>query len=462
MGKAEEENEEKLIVTKDPISEQRLQMLRKECDEVREREIDMKAKFIQTLTKQQSSWAEPRNVLNKRITDLEHERVVCKYELKVCRDEILDREAQSKKIKEEIESNNLESMKKIVTLEGDALDNRVSLQAAQQISESTLERIKELQLNYDSILRELEHQKTKEVKLTAAGIEKEIEQQSKHDSCIQELKSKLKSTNDEKEEIQSKHDACLQEQEYLKSRLIIIKDGKDELQLRYDSNTDTFQNQINELENKLQKIQSSETELNKSYETLKQMEENKKKALESTVDELNEALIREGIFEETLSSCQKELSICKKNIESFEKQVCEEAVCTGVYKEMNTKLKKSNNILEKKNRNLTESISKLEESNEATSLALEESTRVNGDVGEDAKRENAMIEELRSQLIQLERQNQNLLNDGTAGKVEDLKNKLRQLIQQNKRLQKEIECSKVRERRLEGQLGLEPKKKAGM
>jgi len=495
--KAAEEDEGKLIVNKDPISEQRLQMLRKECDEVREREIDMKAQFIQTLTKHQSSWAESRTVLNKRITDLEHQRVVCKYELKVCRDEILDREAQSKKIKEETESNNLESMKRIATLEVDALDNKDALQDAQQISESTLER-------------------------------------------IQELKSKLKSTNDEKEEIQSKHDACLQEQEYLKSRMIIIKDGKDELQLRYDSNTDTFQNQINELENKLQKNQRSETELNKSHETLMKLEENKEKALESTVDELNEAHIREGILEENLSSCQEELSRCKKNIESFEKQVCEEAVCTGVYKEMNTKLKKSNNILEKKNRNLTESISKLEESNEATSLALEESSRVNDEVGDDAKRENAMmkellvksqtavtdskriqqtlskeieassererilkmdismmktknedvekrlddqekeldefendfsiarndarkvVEELRSQLIQLERQNQHLLNDGTAGKVEDLKNKLRQLIQQNKRLQKEIEYSKVRERRLEGQLGLEPKKKAGM
>ena len=207
---------------------------------------------------------------------------------------------------------------------------------------------------------------------------------------------------------------------------------------------------------------------------------------------------------------------------------------------MNTKLKKSNDTLEKKNRNLTESISKLEESKGATGLALEESTRVNGVVDDDVKHENSLmkellvksqsvvtdakriqqtltkeieasskrerilekdismmktrnedvekrlddqekeldefendfsiarndarkvVEELRSQLIQLERQNQNLLNDSTVGKVEDLKNKLRQLIQQNKRLQKEIEYSKVRERRLESQLGLEPKKKAGM
>jgi uncharacterized phage infection (PIP) family protein YhgE len=70
-----------------------------------------------------------------------------------------------------------------------------------------------------------------------------------------------------------------------------------------------------------------------------------------------------------------------------------------------------------------------------------------------------VVEELRSQLLQLERRNQQLMADGTVGKVEELKNKLRQLIQQNKRLQKEIEYSKVREGRLESQLGLEPRGK---
>merc|ERR1711971_202255 len=38
-----------------------------------------------------------------------------------------------------------------------------------------------------------------------------------------------------------------------------------------------------------------------------------------------------------------------------------------------------------------------------------------------------VVEELRSQLIQLERRNQQLMADGNVGKVEDLKNKLRQL-----------------------------------
>jgi len=53
-----------------------------------------------------------------------------------------------------------------------------------------------------------------------------------------------------------------------------------------------------------------------------------------------------------------------------------------------------------------------------------------------------VVEELRSQLLQLERRNKQLLADGTIGKVEDLKTKLRQLIQQNKRLQTEIESVK--------------------
>ena len=53
-----------------------------------------------------------------------------------------------------------------------------------------------------------------------------------------------------------------------------------------------------------------------------------------------------------------------------------------------------------------------------------------------------VVEELRSQLLQFERQNQQLMADGNVGKVEDLKNKLRQMIQQNKRLHSEIEYSK--------------------
>jgi len=69
-----------------------------------------------------------------------------------------------------------------------------------------------------------------------------------------------------------------------------------------------------------------------------------------------------------------------------------------------------------------------------------------------------VVEELRSQLLELEKRNQQLEADGTVGKTEDLKNKLRQLIQQNKRMQKEIEYGKVRERRLESQLGLETRR----
>jgi len=75
-----------------------------------------------------------------------------------------------------------------------------------------------------------------------------------------------------------------------------------------------------------------------------------------------------------------------------------------------------------------------------------------------------VVEELRSQLLQLEKRNQQLESEGSGGAAatkttEGLKNKLRQLIQQNKRLQKEIEYAKVRERRLESQLGLEPRRK---
>jgi len=70
-----------------------------------------------------------------------------------------------------------------------------------------------------------------------------------------------------------------------------------------------------------------------------------------------------------------------------------------------------------------------------------------------------VVEELRSQLSQLEKRNKQLeAASGGLNAIEDLKNKLRQLVHKNKRLEKEIATCKARERRLEGELGLEPRR----
>jgi len=70
-----------------------------------------------------------------------------------------------------------------------------------------------------------------------------------------------------------------------------------------------------------------------------------------------------------------------------------------------------------------------------------------------------VVEELRSQLSQLEKRNKQLeAASGGLNAIEDLKNKLRQLVLKNKRLEKEIATCKTRERRLESELGLEPRR----
>jgi len=70
-----------------------------------------------------------------------------------------------------------------------------------------------------------------------------------------------------------------------------------------------------------------------------------------------------------------------------------------------------------------------------------------------------VVEELRSQRVQIEKRNKQLeaVNGGFTS-IEDIKGRLNQLVQKNKRLQKEIDACKARERRLENELGLEPRR----
>ena len=70
-----------------------------------------------------------------------------------------------------------------------------------------------------------------------------------------------------------------------------------------------------------------------------------------------------------------------------------------------------------------------------------------------------VVEELRAQLNQLEKRNQQLeAASGGLNSIEELKDKLKQLVMRNKRLEKEILTCKARERRYEKELGLEPRR----
>jgi chromosome segregation ATPase len=66
-----------------------------------------------------------------------------------------------------------------------------------------------------------------------------------------------------------------------------------------------------------------------------------------------------------------------------------------------------------------------------------------------------VVEELRSQLVQIEERNKQLESvSGGFTSIEDIKGRLNQLVQKNKRLQKEINNCKARELWLENELGL--------
>ncbi|VEU34113.1 unnamed protein product [Pseudo-nitzschia multistriata] len=372
-----------------------------------------------------------------------------------------------------------------------------------------------------------------------------------------------------------------------------------------DSQLESLREELEALKNDKEKLEAAASQEVSGHS----LEENKK-ALELITDELNEAHVREGVLDQMLSSCQKELLACKKKIKSFETQVIDEHYGAGVYDELIARLNKSNDEVIARNKKLkqevellkatngsspsedcTEAAAEIAEENvalrtennrcarekakldrellkctkerdslKATAASLqknvdelktkikvarvvsgEANAEANADASEpkedDVERENTalkellaasqrsvteaktmqqqlskqieaasarearlkkevlsiksrndemekrledqekeldefesdfalarndarkVVEELRSQLLQLEKRNKQLEADSSVSKTEDLKNKLRQLIQQNKRLQKEIEYIRVRERRLESQLGLEPRKK---
>merc|ERR1711957_194543 len=147
-------------------------------------------------------------------------------------------------------------------------------------------------------------------------------------------------------------------------------------------------------------------------------------------------------MKELLAKSQSAVSEAKKMQTVLSKEIESSSNREGHFNEEISMLRTQNEDMEKR---LDDQEKELDEFENDFSMARDDARKV--------------VEELRLQLLQLERRNQQLMADDTVGKVEDLKNKLRQLIQQNKRLQNEIEYSKVREGRLESQLGLEPRGK---
>ena len=114
-----------------------------------------------------------------------------------------------------------------------------------------------------------------------------------------------------------------------------------------------------------------------------------------------------------------------------------------------SKLKKDISILKNRNADMAKRLEEQE-------IELDEFEHDFALARKDARK---VVEELRSQLNQLEKRNRQLETaSGGLNSIAELKSTLKQLVLKNKRLEKEILTCKARERRYESELGLEPRR----
>lgn len=183
-------------------------------------------------------------------------------------------------------------------------------------------------------------------------------------------------------------------------------------------------------------------------------------ALQEKVDSLQEANDELQEMVEKLETLQEEGA--KEQNERLEAELAKSqkalAEVSNKAKGMRHKLSQEIEAAKAREATLIKEIDTLKASNEAMVKRLEEQEKELDEFEQDfaMARDDArkVVEELRGQVQQLERRNQQLTGDNTVQKVDELKNKLRQLISQNQRLQKEMEGFKSREKKLQRELGL--------
>lgn len=244
--------------------------------------------------------------------------------------------------------------------------------------------------------------------------------------------AKLQALNGSKDrEVADTQKMILEENDFLRSQKDKFVHDISKLDQRLDSMTnerDALQETAKRLQRRVDELCAANKNLEKE---LRAMESRQKGSVEERNKELEDLLAQSQAEIEYLTT--KTISVRAKLTKELEAANAREIELS---KEVQV-IKSQNSVMEKR---LEEQERELDEFESDFAMARDDARRV--------------VEELRSQVAQLERKNEQLLTDGTVKKVDDLKSKLRQLISQNQRLQKDIETFKSRERKLQQELGL--------
>mmetsp|Transcript_119389 Transcript_119389/g.244186 ORF Transcript_119389/g.244186 Transcript_119389/m.244186 type:complete len:1119 (-) Transcript_119389:463-3819(-) len=450
-------------------------------------------------------------------------------EVQLCRNEVVDRETQILKIRGEMEENKRTFEEQKASLEAKALISATALERARQDSMSVIKRETELRSEHDSSLEELksyqdglreslENLKTEKSAELKEAIEKHQQLQVKHDSCLKEMEScwtalsskeaiiqELRAETIGLKKIQREDQDRVMDEERMsegrnKQALALLAEELNEAHAREASLEEVLATCREELAASKKKIDAFErkiseglygagvytdviSKLNKSNDSLEsknQMLQEETEALRTSAASLREevrtlnARVAAGAKTKNSSGNNNNNNNGNKDLEQ-ENRMMKDLLASSKHsvteaKHMQEVLTKQIKAATKREARLSKEMVALRARNEEMAQRLEEQEQELDEFESDfaLARTDArkVVEELRAQLLQLEKRNKQLLAEtdrssssrGGGTKNEDLRGKLKMLVQHNKRLQKEIDTARAREQRLEKQLGLEPRR----
>jgi chromosome segregation ATPase len=319
----------------------------------------------------------------------------------------------------------------------------------------------ELKSKYDSCLKELESCKTELIEKEAVMRElakKQVEQRERNKQALELLTDDLNESHIREKALEDVLSSCEKELFACKKKIQSFEDKvmeeqfgtgvyKDVVQKLKRSNRSLTTNNI-KLQEETKALKESAAAMQKNVNSLRQQNKisrvvvggyksgNNNNSSEGEVERENH------MMKDLLATSQ--LSVTEaKNMQKILSSQVEAAT------KRETKLTKEVLVVKARNadmeKRLEEQEQELDEFENDFALARNDARKV--------------VEELRSQLVQIEKRNKQLeAASGGLTSIEDIKSKLTQLVHKNKRLQKEIDTCKARERRLENELGLEPRR----
>eukprot|EP00537_Pseudo-nitzschia_pungens_P016586 CAMPEP_0172411674 /NCGR_PEP_ID=MMETSP1061-20121228/77500_1 /TAXON_ID=37318 /ORGANISM="Pseudo-nitzschia pungens, Strain cf. pungens" /LENGTH=2278 /DNA_ID=CAMNT_0013147887 /DNA_START=464 /DNA_END=7300 /DNA_ORIENTATION=- len=447
-------------------------------------ELDQELQLLQVTL---DSTKQERDEANAELDETKNKLSTCEKELTTCRNEL---QALVTKSESALQSIN----EKVTELEGDLESMRLNVERTSDERDSALtenrqtkaklekqeQTQQELQSRYDSCFKELESckselttakndeaQRIKDLTREKTRLEKQLTAAATAMSTNQHADDNKKALTFITDELNEAHVREQMLEEMLascKKELFVCQkkikslspNGANLAQengtlraenTRYLEEKENLDRQLRQCTKERDSLKALSTILQKDVDELK--EEMKNTRVVTGANQVSSSKDAKG------DGVQNENTMLKELLATSQRSVAEA-------KTMQQQLAKQIEAASKRETRLTTEILSLKARNEEMEQQLNEQEKELDEFENDfaLARNDArkVVEELRSQLLELEKRNQQLEADGTVGKTEDLKNKLRQLIQQNKRMQKEIEYGKVRERRLESQLGLETRR----